>query len=346
MKIKQQKPKGVWKKRMLISLLIVVGIIVSGVSYWNLSPVPKAYMYGKALTKITNTESANYENALKKVEIVKDVDYNSKFPNGTLDIIFPKNRTEETPVIFWTHGGGFIAGDKSGLTGYAVELAARGYTIVNINYALAPKYKYPTQINQMSEAYEYIKENKEKYKSKLDKVYFAGDSAGSFLTGQFLNIQTSPEYAKLTEIDAVVDPSTIKGALLYCGGNDFVTLYNEKVKKRTEMTDFIQTVGWSYFGKKEFGELPGAKDSSFINYVTENYPPSFITDGNTGSFEDQNKALVSALQSKGVTVDSLFYDKDVAGELGHEYQLTIDSKEGQECFEKTLEFLSKTSKTE
>ena len=37
------------------------------------------------------------------------------------------------------HGGGFVGGDKSDITGYAVELAARGYTVININYALARK---------------------------------------------------------------------------------------------------------------------------------------------------------------------------------------------------------------
>lgn len=67
------------------------------------------------------------------------------------------------------------------------------------------------------------------------------------ITGQFVNIQTSSEYAKLTKIDALVDPFTIKGTLLYCGPFDFVELAN---KKDSELYDFIQTVGWSYFGKK------------------------------------------------------------------------------------------------
>lgn len=127
----------------------------------------------------TNTESASYENALKEVEIVKDINCHSKFPNGTLDIIFPKDGTEETPIIFWTHVGGFIAGYKSGLTGYAVELASRGYTLVNINFAVAPSHKYPAPVLQLGEAYKYIKDNEEKYKLKLNNVNFAGDSAGA-----------------------------------------------------------------------------------------------------------------------------------------------------------------------
>ena len=96
------------------------------------------------------------------------------------------------------HGGGFVGGDKSDITGYAVELAARGYTVININYALAPKRKYPTPVLQLGEAYEYIKANAKKYNVKLDDLYFAGDSAGAQISGQFVTIQTSPDYAKLT----------------------------------------------------------------------------------------------------------------------------------------------------
>ncbi len=38
--------------------------------------------------------------------MVKDINYNSKFPDGTLDIIYPKNLTGKKSVIFWVHGVG------------------------------------------------------------------------------------------------------------------------------------------------------------------------------------------------------------------------------------------------
>ncbi len=50
-------------------------------------------------------QSNNYKNALKETRIVKDINYNSKFPDGTLDIIYPKNLTGKKSVIFWVHGG-------------------------------------------------------------------------------------------------------------------------------------------------------------------------------------------------------------------------------------------------
>ncbi|MGD6867642.1 alpha/beta hydrolase [Bacillus cereus] len=340
MKIKQPKPKGVWKKRMFISLLIVFGLIVAGVSYWNLSPTPKAFLIKKAFEGGMFVESDNYKNSFKETNIFKDINYKSKFPDGTLDIVYPKNHTEDSPVIFWVHGGGFVGGDKSDITGYAVELAARGYTVININYALAPKRQYPTPVIQLGEAYEYIKENAKKYKLKFDHVYFAGDSAGAQISGQFVNIQTSPDYSKLSRISSLVDPSTIKGVLLFCGPYYMPAL--AKMETTKEIQDFMRTTGWAYFGEKDFETLPEIEIASILKHVTKDYPPTFITDGNTASFEDQGKALAGALESKGVYVNKLFFDKNISGELAHEFQFKMNTPAGQEVFNKALEFLNTT----
>ena len=130
--MKITKPKGVWKKRILISLMIVLGLALARISCWNISPVPKAFLIKKAFEGGTFVPSADYDHALNETKIVKDINYNSKFPDGKLDIIYPINRTEKPPIIFWMHGGGFVGRDKSDITGYAVNLAARGYIIVNI----------------------------------------------------------------------------------------------------------------------------------------------------------------------------------------------------------------------
>lgn len=198
MRIKQLKPKMIWKKNVANSFyccrIDYCGVVLECFTYSESVSHKKAFEGGMFV------QSNNYKNALKETRIVKDINYDSKFPDGTLDIIYPKNFTGKTSVIFWVHGGGFVGGDKSDITGYAVELAARGYTVININYALAPKRKYPTPVLQLGEAYEYIKANAKKYNVKLDDLYFAGDSAGAQISGQFVTIQTSPDYAKLTEL--------------------------------------------------------------------------------------------------------------------------------------------------
>ncbi|MDF9547855.1 alpha/beta hydrolase, partial [Bacillus cereus] len=73
---------------------------------------------------------------------------------------------------------------------------------------------------------------------------------------------------------------------------------------------------------------------------TKDYPPTFITDGNTASFENQAKALASELESKRVPTEKLFFDRNISGELAHEFQFKMNTPAGRETFNKVLEFLN------
>ena len=128
---------------------------------------------------------------------------------------------------------------------------------------LLSKRKYPTPVLQLGEAYEYIKENAKKYNVKLDDLYFAGDSAGAQISGQFVTIQTSPDYAKLTGIEAIVAPSTIKGILLFCGPYNMPAL--AKMETSKEVQDFMRTTGWAYFGKRSLKHYLKWKSPLSIN---------------------------------------------------------------------------------
>ncbi|HDR8449192.1 TPA: alpha/beta hydrolase fold domain-containing protein [Bacillus cereus] len=325
------------KKKMFLCCIIVFGLILTAVSYWNLSPIPKAFLIKKAFEGGTFVPSSDYARALNETKMITNIDYQSIFPDGTLDIIYPKNRLKKTPIIFWVHGGGFVGGDKSDITGYARELAAHGYTVININYALAPKKKYPTPVIQLGEAYTYIKSHAKKYGLQLQRVYIAGDSAGAQIAGQFVTIQTSKAYAKLTKVQTIVDPSTIKGVLLFCGPYNMPKL--AKVEANSNIQDFMRTTGWAYLGKKNWERAPEVQIASILHHVTNNYPPTFITDGNTGSFEEQGKALASVLRKKGVAVEPLFFDKNVYGTLAHEFQFKMNTQAGVDTFNRVLSFL-------
>lgn len=329
------------RKSIRITFIVFLGVALIGIAYWNLSPVPKALLIRKAFEGGTFVPPIHYEHALNATKIVKDINYNSNFPNGTLDIIYPKNKMKQQPVIFWMHGGGFVGGDKADITGYAVELAAHGYPVVNINYALAPKNTYPTPVIQLGEAYKYLKNNNQRYQINLDQVYFAGDSAGAQISGQFIMIQTSARYAKLAKIQAIVPSSTIKGSLLFCGPYHMPAL--AKIEATKKIQDFLRTTGWAYIGKKNWDSSPEIQISSILNHVTKNYPPTFITDGNTGSFENQGKELAAALRRKGVFVDSLFFDKKRYGNLAHEFQFKMNTQAGLDTFNRVLAFLEKNS---
>ena len=97
-------------------------------------------------------------------------------------------------------------------------------------------------------------------------------------------------------------------------------------------------------GEKDWQDGEMIKTTTIKDYATGQFPPVFISDGNSGSFESQGKELVSHLLDAGVDVASLFFEKSEYGEVGHEYQFSIgDGGAGSLCYEQTILFLNRIS---
>ena len=60
-----------------------------------------------------------------------------------LDTYFVKKDNGKYPVMFYIHGGGFVAGDKHHRRAISQWFAVQGYFVVNVNYGLCPAYKFP-----------------------------------------------------------------------------------------------------------------------------------------------------------------------------------------------------------
>ncbi len=111
------------------------------------------------------------------------------------DVYFPEGYTDQTPVVFVIHGGGFIAGNKEGFTGVAKLYAQRGYVTVNINHRLVDAsgidqvpivhklsaIKVQDQVNDMAAVVESYKQKSTGWGSGTAKMYMAGHSAGATL---------------------------------------------------------------------------------------------------------------------------------------------------------------------
>lgn len=281
----------------------------------------------------------NYSEIEKTVTQQNNIIYPSSYPDNMLDIISPKE-IDIAPVIIWVHGGAFVAGDKSDITEYAVQIAAQGYHVVNINYALAPNAKYPTPLLQLADAYQFVIEHADTYGFDTKQIIFAGDSAGAQIVSQFANIQTNADYAQFLNIAQSVPSKTIKGVLLYCGPYDIQQLSTMSDNKL--LAFLLNRVGWGYIGERKWQTSELAAQASPIDYATSNYPPTFITDGTVMTFDDHGKAFVHQLKTLGVDVTDKFFE---GVELPHEYQFMMDRPESIETLQATIGFLqNKTEK--
>ena len=319
----------------LFSIILLTGVL------FVVSPKPTAMLIHKLFEGGLAVEPKNYAEIEKMTHTYENLSYESDNKEGYLDIITPKEFEGQLPVIFWVHGGAFLGGDKADITEYAVQIASEGYIVVNMNYELAPGAKYPTPLHQMDEAYTFIAREAEKYGIDMDRVYFAGDSAGAQIVSQYVNVQVEPSYADVVKLEAIVPSDTIEGVLLFCGPYD-VTRFGE-ISDNKLISFLFRRIGWAYIGDRNWLDSDSAKEASVIEYISKDFPPTFITDGNTGSFEDQGMKLVKKLKEYGVPVQDVFYSTEEA-ELGHEYQFIMNTPQAENTFQEMVDFLKASDK--
>lgn len=313
-------------------ILILLAVLVGAVLYFTCSPMPIVRLLRRG-GDAPSGWPAGGEDAPQRVEVLRDLPYESPYGRNVYDLYLPKEGADgPLPVVVWVHGGAFVAGDKSGVANWASCLAARGLAVAAVEYQWAPEAHWPAQVEQIGQCCRALAGDP---RLDLGRVVVAGDSAGAHMAAQFALIHTSPAFRADTGLGPVLAPGALKGALLFCGPYDIGQMAHPK---GWFLRLAMHRIGWSYLGRRRWFDTPQAKATVIRNYVTGDFPSAFLTDGNTGSFEAQGKALVEALRSAGARTDSLFFPLE-AGQVNHEYQFQMDGPEGRRCYDRVLAFL-------
>jgi acetyl esterase/lipase len=105
------------------------------------------------------------------------------------------------PVVVWIHGGALINGYRTGVPKWMLEhFLPRGYAIVSIDYRLAPETKLPDIINDVVDAFTWIRTDGQKlFAADPLRVAVVGGSAGGYLT-LCTGIQVSPKPVALVSL--------------------------------------------------------------------------------------------------------------------------------------------------
>lgn len=278
---------------------------------------------------------AGYPERLERVRRIKDLTYPSREGKNWFDLYLPQKADGACPVILWIHGGAFVAGEKEGVEPWAVCLASEGVAVAAMDYQWAPEAAWPAQVIQVGDCCRCLREMAERYALDMTRLVLAGDSAGAHIAVQAALAQTSLAFTEASCLGPMLESGTLRGLLLYCGPYDVKLMGQPKDRK---LRFFMSRVGWSYFGRRRWQDTLGARVSAVGDFVTEDFPPVYLTDGNAWSFEPQGRALVRILEEHGVPVSSRFFPKE-EGEVPHEYQCALAQPNAQLCYTDTLTFL-------
>ncbi|MBO5776557.1 MAG: alpha/beta hydrolase [Clostridia bacterium] len=187
-----------------------------------MSFLAKAF-YVDDLIKHKGANGLSYPNVTE----VNDIVYDESMPDECkLDILFDASKRPENgkfPVVVNIHGGGWISGDKRFRRGVCIQFADDGNFVVNVNYALTPKYDFPTEMRNIFSALQWVKDNADKYGYDLDKMVLTGDSAGAHLSACTIVCLNNADWQKKFDL-APIDIN-FKGTMLFCGPYDFTEFW-------------------------------------------------------------------------------------------------------------------------
>src|SRR5262249_2995516 len=90
--------------------------------------------------------------------------------------------TDVLPVILYTHGGGWVLGDKITHDRLVREIAnGVGAAVVFVDYINAPEAKYPTQQEQAYASLVYLTQNADALRVDASRLAIVGDSVGGHM---------------------------------------------------------------------------------------------------------------------------------------------------------------------
>ena len=274
------------------------------------------------------------------VRKVSDIQYDTEFPNGFLDITYAPNPVQPDPMtVIFIHGGGFVWGDKTDGDpnamvrkyeyGTIANLVGAGYNVVSMNYALTPEYTYPIAIKQLNHGLRYLKQHADEWGLNMNAIALAGVSAGGNLEGVLANIQTNPVCAAVIGEEPVFTDGELKGVIFESSLID----YHRFGETHNHYYDYLfYTMGRVYFHINDLKHDRRMNNANIIQYVTNQFPAAFISDGNTATFYEQAFALNEGLTDVGVYSELNYYSTEEAGRLRHGFE-----ENGSEWSRKTMQ---------
>lgn len=154
----------------------------------------------------------------------------------TMDVYQPTGDVfTQRPVIVFAHGGGFVDGNKNvdDMTAFCDSFARKGYVTVSINYRQGVEVYDNGDLHYTRAAYRglqdgrsairYLRANADTYGIDTSKIYWGGNSAGSFIG---LNSIYMDESEKPTDAGAVSYVITVLGVPTTYNGPDLGAIDN------------------------------------------------------------------------------------------------------------------------
>ena len=151
---------------------------------------------------------------------------------------------------------------------------------------------------------------------------------------------SSPSYASTVGIEPALTKEQLRAVILNCGIYDVSGIPNAPGLGGWG----FRVALWAYLGEKDWSNTPGGEQMSTLDYVTADFPQTWISGGNDDPLTPaQSEKFAARLGELDVPVTTVFYPKDHVPALPHEYQFHLDLADAQDALDSTVAFLDRVT---
>ena len=219
--------------------------------------------------------------AREDVTFYEDIAYGESLPAlQTLDVYLTR-RNVPTPVLIEIHGGGWRRGAKSRFQqtyrGFITGALNAGFSVISINYRLAPEYPHPAQVEDVTRAVQFVRSRAKEWNLDSDRFAAIGGSAGAHLA---MWVGYHDDLADPPGADPVKRQSSRLQAVISCWGPSDLTLLDPfRIRPGQSENAILMLLGISreqYFSKQARDILLHASPTS---YISADDPPTLFLYG-------------------------------------------------------------------
>lgn len=217
----------------------------------------------------------------------------------------------DRPILVYFHGGGFVVGGLDTHDNVCQKLADEsGWTVVSVDYRLAPENPFPAALEDAYAATEYIDENPEEFGGN-GTLAVGGDSAGANLSA---GVSMMARDAELDVTSDVVAPDIAHQVLYYpvCG-SPF-----EAYPSREENAQgyFLEKETMEWF-QDQYVQSPAHSRNGYLSPLLvddlSGLPPATVVTAGFDPLRDEGEAFAEELEAAGNEVLHAEYDDMIHG---------------------------------
>lgn len=204
-----------------------------------------------------------------KLNVKRDIAYAEPAdPRQKLDIYTPEG-ARSLPVVFWIHGGGWQAGDRTNVQAKPQAFANKSFVFVSTGYRLLTNVDMGTIFRDVAKSVRWVHDHIEEHGGNPKQIFIMGHSAGAQLAAL---ICADDRYLKAEGLSLAI----IKGCVPVDGDTYDVPAIIETVETRLR----VHGLPMPRFGHRiKFGNDPGKhRDYSAVTHVAKGkgIPPFLI----------------------------------------------------------------------